>query len=490
MFVLRETVEKSAKTISSEVTLIVEVARAVWRWKRLALGTFLALSDLVFVACFVITPKFEASTLLVVGQNSLDGSSEASRSTSEFSASMVQIVESPDVIRRAVEQVGLAKLVRSTNNPTIGTVRTIPVISEILSLFARPPNREIAAIDRAIPSLSSALEVKRELNSNVIRVSFRHEDPVTAANFVNAVAQSFVDRQLVLFSRPGAADFYQRQKVKFDEEIGRASDELRAFVATNKIYSIYDERQLLLKRSSDASAALTMTRGSISDKTGQKETLTSQLRLLKPVTQSPFVSSLVNALGGDDRAEKNNGATPKIPLQTDERHLSDAPPLLMVRVYQDTMVALFKVNGELTGLANLQQEQTGEIQRLKLALEELSIKEAEFVRLERVLAQASLNSDIYARKMIEEQISAESNAAKFSTIKIFQQAYPPIKPNFPNYRLLAGFGLAAALVAAVAVALVADALARREPNTGAPISLGDFTLPLKRRRQHDRGQPA
>jgi uncharacterized protein involved in exopolysaccharide biosynthesis len=490
-------------TRSSEIAHIFEFARAVWSQKRPALATFFALIGVVFVACSAITPTFEASTLLVVGQNALDGSPEALRSTSETSTSLAWIVESEEVIRQAAEKVGLTKLVGPINSPLIVTLRAMPVIGEIISFFTTHSQREITPLDRAVPALRNALEVKREPNSQIIRISFRHKDPVTAAIFVDAVAQSFVDRQLVLFSRPGAAEFYQRQKDKFDEEIRQASDELQAFVTANRIYLIDDERQLLLGRASGLSEALATTRGSIADKTGQKETLTAQLRMLKPVTQSPFVSSLVNTLGGDDHSEKSStsssGATPRTTLPPDERRLSDAPPLLMVRVYQDTMVALFKVTAELTGLANLQQEQAEELQRLNAALGELSSREAEFAKLKRILAQASLNSDIYAKRMVEERISAESSAAKFSKVKIVQRAYAPLKPSFPNYRLFAGLGLGAGLVAAVAVALGLDALARRAllTNAGpfAPIvPLGDHELSLKRRRQHKRhrldGRPA
>jgi uncharacterized protein involved in exopolysaccharide biosynthesis len=491
MFAIHETGGNPATAVivrSSEVAGAFEIARTVWSRKRLALATFIAVIGVVFVACSVITPTFEASTLLVVGQNALDRSPAALQSTLETSTSLARIVGSEEVIRQAVEKVGLTKLVGPINSPQLVTLRAMPVIREILSFFTSRSPREITALDRAVPALSDALEVKREPNSYIIRISFRHGDPVTAANFVDAVAQSFVDRQLILFSRPGAADFYQLQKDRFDEEIRRASEKLEAFGTTNRIYSIEDERQLLLGRASDASAAFATTRGSIADKTGQKETLTSQLRLLKPVTQSPFISSLVNALGSDDHSEKSSGgATPRTTLAPEERHLSDAPPLLMVRVYQDTMVSLFKVNGELTGLANLQQEQAEELQRLNATLGELSSREAEFAKLKRILAQASLNSDIYARRMVEERISADSSAAKFSIVKIVQPAYAPLKPIFPNYRLFAGFGLVAGLMAAVAVPLGVDTF-RREPvpngRPGTPlVPLGDDQRSLKRRRQ-------
>jgi uncharacterized protein involved in exopolysaccharide biosynthesis len=490
MFVAREAgvnSTTSAITRSSEIAGVFEIARIVWSQKRTALAAFLALIGVVFVACSVITPTYEASTLLVVGQNALDGSPEALQSTAEISTTLARIVESEEVIRQAVEKVGLTKLVGPINSPL--TLRDAPGIRDILSFFTARSRRETTALDRAIPAISSALEVRRQPSSNIIRISFRHEDPVTAANFVDAVAQSFVDRQLVLFSRPGAAEFYQHQKDKFDEEIRRASDELQAFVTANRIYLIDDERQLLLRRASGLSAALATTRGSIADKTGQKETLTIQLRALKPVTQSPFVSSLLNALGSNDHSERNgSGTTPRTNALPDERGLSDTPPLLMTRVYQDAMLALFKVNAELMGLANLQQEQAEELQRLNAALGELSSKEAEFAKLKRILAQASQNSDIYAKRTVEERISAESSAAKFSKVKIVQPAYAPLKPSFPNYRLFAGLGLAAGLVAAVAVALCADTLARREPATNTSpstqlVPLGNPELPTKRRRQ-------
>jgi uncharacterized protein involved in exopolysaccharide biosynthesis len=473
----------------SEFGRLFDVARIMWKQKRPGLVTFFASIGLVFVAYSLITPTFEASTLLVVGQNALEGSPEALGSSQETSTSMVRIVESEEVIRQAVEKVGLTKLVGPIDSSPRGTFQAMPVIGEFFSFFAPSSRREITALDRAVPALSNALAVTHEPRSQVIRISFRHKDPVTAANFVDAVAQSFIDRQLVLFGRPGAADFFQAQKAKFDEEIKRASEDLQSFVTTNRIYSINDERQLLLRRTSDSSGALATTRGSIADKAGQKETLTAQLRLLKPVTQSPFVSSLVTALGGEDRSEKNSsGVTPGTILRPDDHRLSDTPPLLMVRVYQDAMVALFKVNGELTGLANLEQEQTEELQRLNAALGELSSREAEFAKLKRTLAQASLNSEIYARKMVEERISAESSAAKFSIVKIVQRAYAPLKPVSPNFRLFAGLGLVAGLVAAVAVALGLETLARRALVTNAVagtalVPLGDHELPSKRRRQ-------
>src|ERR1700722_15835479 len=117
----------SAITRSSEIAGVFEIARIVWSQKRTALATFFALISVVFVAFSVITPTYEASTLVVVGQNALDGSPEA-LSTTEISTTLAQIVESEEVIRQAVEKVGLTKLVGPTNDPL--TLRDAPGIRD------------------------------------------------------------------------------------------------------------------------------------------------------------------------------------------------------------------------------------------------------------------------------------------------------------------------------------------------------------------------
>jgi uncharacterized protein involved in exopolysaccharide biosynthesis len=441
-----------------------EIVTILLRRKRPALVAFAAVVGIVLIACAFITPRFEASALLVVGQGALDGPTQSLRKIAESSISLARIAESEEVIRRAAEEVGLARLIGATDSPPT-TWRGMTIIGEFLSFpwsNVGHSRREITALDLAMPALSEGLTVRREPNSDIIRISFQHTDAVTAADFANAVAHTFVDRELDLFSLPGAAEFYERQKVTFDQEMQRASDQLEAFETANQTYSIDDEKQLLLGRASDTAAALARTRGSIAEKTGQKETLAAQLRMLKPVTQSPFVSSLVTTLGKVDHLENNvGGATPRSP---DEPRLSD-PPLLMVRVYQDAMVALFKVNGELTGLDNLQQEQAEELKRLNAQLAALSSREGEFSRLKRALAQASLNSDTSAKRAVEEQISAAANAAKFSMVKVVQKAYAPIKPVFPKYRLVVGLGLIAALAAAVGIALGLDRAFAVEPVT-------------------------
>ena len=56
--------------------------------------------------------------------------------------------------------------------------------------------------------------------------------------------------------------------------------------------------------------------------------------------------------------------------------------------------------------------------------------------LKRAVDQATYNSDLYSRRMVEEQITAESNVAKLSSVRVLQKATVPVRPVFPNYILV------------------------------------------------------
>ncbi len=420
---------------------------AIWRHKLL----FIVTGGIVFIGVVLVAlyirPVYEGSTLLIAGQAGLQQQQvpEGARRPADTAVALARVAESEEVVAEAIEKVGLQNLVRDINPNQVS-------ISDRLRKLVFPsvvlPKVDLSPIETYLPAIKLALSVKGELNSDIIRIAFRNWDPVVAANFANAVAQTFVDRQLTLQSRPGAADFFRRQRERFEDDIKRASDELEQFSVSTGIYAAEDQRQLLLRRLNDLSIASALTRASISDKAGQRQSLADQLRKLAPVARSPYVSALVDTLGADHAAPG--------PRTNDSRIIDDRstdPPLLLVRVYQESMVALFKVNSDLAGAQSMQKQQADEVSNLTSELNALSENQQKFARLKRAVEQAALNSDLYSRRMVEEQINADSNAAKFSSIKVLQKATVPLKPVFPNYVLVAVFaamlGGAAGLGAAV-----------------------------------------
>ncbi len=299
-----------------------------------------------------------------------------------------------------------------------------------------------------ITSLQRAITVKPEVKANLIRISFGHRDPVVAAEFANALARALISRQAELWSRPGAVNFFEVQRQKFEEDVRKAYAEFTSFIASTATYSISDQRELLLRRVSEVSTALATTRGNIADREGQKTALADQLKRLKPVAASPFVSNLVDELG----SSRKNGASP----QGKESNISGNPPLLLVRVYQDGLANLLKINSELAGLQSLGQEQEKDLKQIDEELSKLAAKEAQFNRLKKAVEIASTNADLYSKRMIEEQINADLVKAKMSGLRLIQSAMVPTKPAFPSFAILGPGALVVGFMAAIGAALLLD----------------------------------
>jgi uncharacterized protein involved in exopolysaccharide biosynthesis len=394
---------------------------AIWRHKFIfGLVTFMSFAAIV-LGTLAIEPRYEASTLLIAGQNIIenqDPQKPGTITTPATQLTLIQVAQSDDVIRRAIEVVGLANLVDLDVNPAgmsvFARLRSLIFVSKI-----QPQSPTLLEV--WLPRIKLAIDVKSEPNSNIIHISYRNKDPVVAEQFVNAVAQSFIDRQIVLYARPGVVDFFRTQKQRFDADAKSASLALDQFSISTSIYSIENQRELLLGRVSDLNSTIAFTRASIVKQAAERQTLGDQLRQLAPVARSPWVSSLVANLAGAPSAANSN-----VPPIND-------PPLLLVKVYQDSMVSLFKMNSDLSGLEKTLTQQTSELANLTDNLNAITRNEQRFVQLNREVDQASYNSDTYAKRLVEEEINAASSTAKLSSIKIMQVASIPIRPVFPNY---------------------------------------------------------
>lgn len=414
----------------------------VWRHKIIFALTSAIVFAAIILGMLALQPLYEGTTLLIGGQLNPEPTSgqvnleplpAGARKLIETPTALSRIAESEEVVSAAIEKIGLETLVEhlGPNSPSLfARLRRF-----VFPSLAQPP-RDVAPIEAYLPGISRRLGVSAEPNADIIRIAFRHPDPVIAARFANAVAQAVIEQEIQLYSRPGAADFFMRQRQHFDAELARASDELEKFSTWTAIYSAADQRRLLLRRLNDLSSAMAITRGSISEKTGERQALAETLRKLAPVARSSYVSSLVDALGGE-----RNAARVADPRTLDER--TSDPPLLLIRVYQDSMAMLFKINSELAGAQSLLQQQNLELEKLTLGLNALSENEQQFANFKRAVDQARYNSDLYSKRMVEEQINAEANKARFASAKVMQKATVPLRPVFPNYVVItiaAGLG--------------------------------------------------
>jgi len=435
---------------------LMTVVTSVWRHK--VMMAFCASAG-VILSVFVylmLTPVYEASTALIIGQNAPDSRPDPARkSTTTEAATLAHVAASEEVIRGAIKAVGVNRL--KLGNVTLGN----GLGGRVRAFFSeRKPEEpeKISSEDVAVAQIRNAIAIRADPNTDVIRISFRNSDPAIAALFANALADAFIDRQIKLIESPGVVEFFRRQAERFNNEVAQRSQAFEAFVKQNNVYSIEDQRNLLLKRRSELAAQQSATRTSLADIEARKTAVVTQLRMLKQVTLSPYVTSLVDELAanGDKRVPAPRPDKAKEGAAAQASPASGVPPLLMVKVYQDIMVDLFKFNSEIAGYRGLAKQQQLEIDTIDNDLNTLTATQTTFEKLKREVALASYNAEVFSKRTVEEQIDNDLHSAKFSTVRVIEHALIPLQAAFPKGKVFLGLGLAFGLLMGVAASLLLE----------------------------------
>lgn len=421
-----------------------KILAAVWRRKTIFVLTSVVVFFLLMAKVLAEQPLYEGVTLLIGGQSELGAQiSDRRKDTETPIALLSSIAASDEVVRAAIASVGANVLADDSLSPVAGPSH-MARLREFLYPGSIVPSVPASSTELDTTQIKSAITVRGDQTAGIIRIAFRYPDPIIAAKFTDALANAFVERQAYLYSRPGTADFFSQQRQRFEAEIRNASSKLETFSTQTSLYSVTDQRRLLLERQNLLSLELAKTLGTISQKKGERQSLADSLRKLAPVSRSPYVSSLVDSLGGDRTA----------PKQGDSRIVDDRssdPPMLLIRVYQESMASLFKLNSDLTGAQNLAKQQMADLESLAAQLGQLAENEGQFLRLKRAVDEAVNNLDVYSKKMVEEQVNGEMSTARFSPVKILQKARIPGRPASPNYPIMAAMALIASVVVATGI---------------------------------------
>jgi len=337
-----------------------------WRRQWIIYLCLLVTSSAAFLYYAVSGERYEAYTLLRAGQGIKERSGNTNGPLGEGvdlqsrMESLSRIAKIDHVILEAAAAVGYDRLSSNSNPTLLAQFWQWGKEIDFGDAFAREPAgsrprpEEQAAMEpearatiernqSAILSLRDRVIAKQEGRSDLLRITFRHADPSIAASYLNELANALVAVQGTDVQMPGAQEFFQQQTKRLEEEAEVAAANLKTFSVEASIYSVDEQRQLLLKRANYLAASISTTRGTIEERKGQKQAIVDQLQVLRPVAQSKTVSRIVKTLGGQDPRKAAESAA-KEPDQPDE-----LPPLLLVRVYQDNMATLIKSTPTLTG---------------------------------------------------------------------------------------------------------------------------------------------
>jgi succinoglycan biosynthesis transport protein ExoP len=453
--------------------MLTDMLPILWRRRRVIYAAVVLASGVAFLFYSTVGERYESYTLMRVGQGIKDRSAgsaggpfgDGTDLTSRIE-SLARIATTDHVIGLAASQVGFARLFPKKEQGLSYTIRQWAAQFDFSQLDLLKAQFELnASKDTAsekdnhqetVAALRGLISAKAEGRSDLLRISFRYPDPTIAAEFMNELANALVVTQADLVQVPGADIFFQQQTRRLEQEAEKAGTDLRNFSVAASIYSVADQRQLLLKRADELGNLIANTRGQMEDRKGQKQAIADQLLLLRPVNQSKTVTSIVNNLRGRDARDGEHAGT--------AQSFDETPPLLLVRVYQDAMANLIKANTDLMGFQRVEKLLVGELEKINAELASLSSKEAEYDRLKRVLTRASAAADHYGSRVIEEQINLDiAKKTQLSSVRVVQRAEKSTGPVFPRITDLVVLALVGGIALGSGIAVMLELTrARRE----------------------------
>jgi len=442
-----------------------DLLTVVFKHRAKILTIFFTVVSLVTIASFAASPMYEAKSSLLVkyGREYLAqsevGSSPPMMSLNqeEVINSEIQIMKSPDLAARVIETV------------KIGTI--YPDLEKRRPKGMRP-------IDAAVARFQENLGVEDVKKSSVIQVSFQHEDPQVAANVVNLLVDYFKEKHLQVFSSPQSS-FLEGQVDVFRKKLVASESELQSFKQKNRVYSLDEQRSLLLKQRTDLASEMMAARNSIDE-------LQMRLSTLKARTKALTSSNALYTQTEQDKViveAKSKLLALEIAQQELLRKYKEDNKLVVENRKQIQLVKQFLHDQEadigrkvVTGNAIYQEAQKDAVKTeadlsaqhakyatLKVQLGQLDgeiraldLRDKEMQNLKRELTTNEKNFQVYGDKMEEARIIDDMNRLKMANISVIQPAQVPTEPIKPKKGLNILLGIVFGTVSGIGVALFAE----------------------------------
>ncbi len=416
----------------------------LFKRKAAILTIFLAVVITVTVGSFLMSPTYQAESSLLVkfGREFIyrpevgDKAPMIAFNQEEAINSEINILTSRDII----EQV----------------IKTIKLENIYPDLVKNPPSR-MTPLEAAVITFQKKLTVEGVKKSSVIDVSYQHKDPQVAARAVNLLVDFFKEKHLQVHGGT-ESNFLESQTKLYDQELKNSENRLEDFKQKNRVFSLDEQRSLLLKQRTELDTTFKNTRNRI-DEVGKKlASLRGQMKTLladkSRYTQTEQDKIIVEAraklltlqLSEQDLASKYPDTNRLLvnvrkEIQIIRDFLKEQEETIGVKVqtsnpvYQEAEKEAMNAEAEEASLRTKAATLQLQIANLDSEIKTLDLRGTELKDLNRKVSTNEMNYKTYQEKKEEAQISDEMNRQKLANISVIQAAVVPSKPVKPKKAL-------------------------------------------------------
>jgi len=435
------------------------------------IGAVFSLSVLIgLVVSFILPPVFEArSTVLIkVGREYISnpevGNTRAllSLEQQEVLNSEIQILSSRELIEKVV---------------------TLLKVETLYPKLAKNPTSKISPRDTSILQVEKHLAVSGVKKSNVIEVSFRHADPQVAAKVVNLLVELFREKHLKVFSDPQSS-FLEKQLLIYRDKLGESEQTMESFKQRNRVFSLEEQRSLLLKQRTELDSTLRNTDHRIDELREKLRSLKNQKVASGAASKTMYTNTEKDKILVDAKAKllslqlteqdllkryredsrrvedvRNEIRTVKNFLKEQEEYISGTVET-GGRIYQEVELEIIKTEADLKAQVAKSAGLRQQLSQLDGEIRTLDLNERKFQTLKREMDANEKYFRTYEERLEEARISEDMNRNKLANISVIQHAAVPVKPVRPKKMLNLMLSLFIGTFAGLGLAFVSEHLSQ------------------------------
>ena len=337
-------------------------------------------------------------------------------------------------------------------------------------------------MDQAVQIFGQNLKVIGVRKSNVISVSFQHNDPAIVARAVNMLVDAFKDKHLILHSNPQSS-FISGQLASFEAKLRDSEKKLQEYQQENNAFSLEEQRSLLLRQRTELDTAYKMANDSVHENMKRSASIKSALNKIAN-NKTRYTHTDRDRIVIDARArllelelreqELKRKYTSSNGLVIDARKQIEMVGQFLKEqeegivgkvktgnpVYQSMEIDLFRAEADLNSQAAKADTLKGQLKQLDKEIAAFDMNESKIQNLRRELSIDEKNFRTYVDRHEDARISDALNKLKLSSISVIEAAVAPVKPIKSNKSLNVLIGLLLGLVFSIASAFFVENISK------------------------------
>jgi len=415
----------------------------VFKHKRKIVATFLIVAVAATLWGFSRPLKYEAKSVLLIKygrefvSRSDAGAERVPLSFETVISSEIKILTSKEVITQVISSIGLEKIYPG---------------------IARSGSSKIPPIELAVQQYLRDFSVRTIPSSSLIGLSFRHKDPEIAAKALKLQLDYFKEKHLQVFSGSSTA-FLEQQLTEYGGKLRAAEQNFSSFKQRNRVFSLEEQRSMILQQKAQVDAALTGVQNEIRQ-------LEQRIAFIKGprwnADMPPEVRTQMLALQQREQELLEKYTENSRQVQNIRAELQRFQVIAQRQIEDQKKVESSRLENDLNTLRVRADGLRRQLGQLEGEVRTIDLQGREMQELRREITSYENNYQTYARRLEEARISDDMDRNKIANINVVEE---PNASMIPDTKLrkkeIAVMGLLGGLIAGLVLAFMIEILSPR-----------------------------